>query len=414
MVSLGRVVSGVLSFVLLSLPVRSGAAEFVELEVQETAGIRRFSYPVTGTVILPRVLKPDDVVQLSHDGTAVPVQVSPAENSETSVTLDFLAHLNPQERRRYRLSFGADVVPGPSDGRLIRTVRSDQKIVIDAGGAISYEIPLNLKGLLSSVRSKDTEWLRPTSPGITFSTQGQAAPIVLGSPDFPVNELKVTREGSHACQLRFESHGVLDEVLQTRCRGTITVPISKSWIELDLTVEDPDDVIRDCSVSLDFSVTPNPLLVDFASGEYTYLTLRGDEISDLTAFPGLDSSGVTTGGAQWSIRRGLPNKLEPFAERVSKTNDLHGGWLHIMDTQVCTAAGVLDFGHQEHDRWTVSAAGRVTLQRQFSLPEDPPAAATPTEKHLHARYHFVYFPPHISAITSPRSMLEPPLLRQLR
>jgi hypothetical protein len=81
-----------------------------------------------------------------------------------------------------------------------------------------------------------------------------------------------------------------------------------------------------------------------------------------------------------------------------------------MDSQRCTAVAVDNFARESHDWIEISDQGRLQIWREFSLPGIP---AKPGTKKLTFWLHFVSFPPHVGAATSPQSMLVPPEVRLL-
>lgn len=433
--------------VILCLPEQTVlAGGELQFEVRETDGIRRFGYPVSGQLQLPPQYGSNDNFQLFTSDQIVPLQVtlpaaepqngqpeldvrkggtaeaaSTAAEKTSTVIVDFQAHLNPHESRIYTLKFGPELPAGPPPSRQITASPSESGMIINAGDAISYTVPHRLAGVLSSVKSKDTEWLRPHSPGLKISTKdGRGA--FLGGDEMPVENLRVARQGAFACQLEFESRGTSGDLKDVRCHGTLTVPLAKSWIAVECRIEDPHDRVSSAGMELNFQLSDSePLLVDFASGDPTYLTLQTGETAALESWPSSkpDSSSsnlpdhfdsVNPDSVQWLVRRGGPEGLMPFAE-FSSPGHPAAGWVHLMDTRLCTAAAVAEFGHIWHDRWTVTAEGMLSFDRQFERNAVNSAKSPP--KTFSIWYHFVYFPPHISAVTSPQSMMQAPAVRQL-
>ena len=80
---------------------------------------------------------------------------------------------------------------------------------------------------------------------------------------------------------------------------------------------------------------------------------------------------------------------------------------HVMDQQRCLALAVHEFSQHGLDRIHTTAAGRVGIERTFAAARDTEGRA----KRLRFWLHFVYFPPHRSAATSPQSMQNPLVIR---
>ena len=87
------------------------APKRVILQVKESAGIRRFAYPVSARVPFARgVLKSTSNVRLLLNDMEVPTQVSPESNwpdgSIQSLVVDFNTNSAPLEQQRFRLEYG--------------------------------------------------------------------------------------------------------------------------------------------------------------------------------------------------------------------------------------------------------------------------------------------------------------------
>ena len=276
---------------------------------------------------------------------------------------------------------------------------------IDAAGQLTYSVPRDLRGLLRSVHApkNQVEWLRNTSPGLSLQTRDGRS-IAVGSDVLPVKELKIARQGSHVCELSFQARGNGDDFHDVWCHGSLTIPLAKSWVEIRCRLDDPRDRVSELAVELDFAISPQPLLVDFSCGELAYLTLRGQDMAQLDA---QTRNGET--GLRWQVLHGTPEKLTPFAV-AAQPSPAAGGWMHVMDQKLCTAAAAADFGRFTRDRFTVATTGRSAFRRTF--PAVGSEVAPPEAKQIHLWYHFVYFPPQISAVTSPQSMLQPLVVKQ--
>ena len=84
-----------------------------QIEVSETAGIRRTEYPVTARVELPRGALRDASnarLKLTEDVIAqFAAETAWDDGSVRALSVDFNVSLGPAERRRYTLEFGPDV-----------------------------------------------------------------------------------------------------------------------------------------------------------------------------------------------------------------------------------------------------------------------------------------------------------------
>ena len=97
----------------------------LRFELVETAGLRRFGYPVSA--ILPGV-RQGHHFRLSRAGKAVPAQFRVIDGSDggTSVALDFNTNVGPLATESYVISYGDDLEPGPEPKPGLRVERSDE------------------------------------------------------------------------------------------------------------------------------------------------------------------------------------------------------------------------------------------------------------------------------------------------
>jgi hypothetical protein len=111
----------------------------------------------------------------------------------------------------------------------------------------------------------------------------------------------------------------------------------------------------------------------------------------------------------WEVLRGKHAKLEPFvAIPLSGEQRMPAeGWAHVMDRTRCLAVALDEFGKKGDDSIEVTAEGKVTLTRRFLAG----AAQLDANRRLRFWLHFVGFPPHETAATSPQSMLAPLVVR---
>src|SRR5438270_5892668 len=100
----------------------------VTITVSETEGVRRFGYPVSATVPLPRPAGRDDKFRLSQAGKLVPAQFEPgppADKGAGVVRVAFEASPAPHEARTYTLEYGPDLENDPGPGRGLRVESGD-------------------------------------------------------------------------------------------------------------------------------------------------------------------------------------------------------------------------------------------------------------------------------------------------
>src|SRR5579884_649245 len=86
------------------------------LTVRETAGIRRFGYPVGIELQLGRPVRDADRFRLLENGRPIAAQFRPVREGRelaSAVYLDFIANPGPLEKHTYVVEYGPEVTPGP-------------------------------------------------------------------------------------------------------------------------------------------------------------------------------------------------------------------------------------------------------------------------------------------------------------
>src|SRR5207247_811524 len=91
---------------LLPLPESKAQTGKLEISVAETAGIRRFGYPVHATLTLPREVTEKDRFRLLSGGKPVPAQFRLLASSAKTVALDFNTNAAPWETKTYQIEYG--------------------------------------------------------------------------------------------------------------------------------------------------------------------------------------------------------------------------------------------------------------------------------------------------------------------
>jgi hypothetical protein len=349
--------------VLLSCGVPLLAAERIGLTVTETAGLRRFGYPVEVVVPLPKPVAADTPFRLvDAGGKPVAAQISPHEADPTgvrAVVVDSILSCGPKEARRFALEYGAGVTPTPAENGGVRVEEADGEFRVTGG--LTSVVPKDGKGLLRSVAGGKTEYLRPDSAGLLLVRGKEAVP-------FRADSAKVLRQGAFAAAVRLTGKaGTVD----------LTFPRSKSWVRADWTAEGPDDAVPVADLNL--LVEGEPTLVDFGAASMVYSHLKPGESAELEGKPARVLSG----------KADRPPVLAEFEGPAE-------GWAHVMDRRRCTAVGVVGFG----------AAGRIRADADGRLRLRGDAG-----RRLTFYLHFVPMPVQVGALTSPQSMLAPLVVR---
>jgi len=357
----------------------TAAAEELAFDVKETAGLRRFGYPVEAKLRLPNAVGERTGFRIK----GVPAQIRPVLSAGmiTDVLVDFSANLGPNESKRYTLEYGPDVKP--SEGKGDTSVEDvDGAFRVKIGG-LTYEVPADLLGLFRSVATGKNDYLAKDSKGLIIFYRDQI-PFRAGGtgPWGETTKGTITRRGPHAVALRFDGVEPLRGARKVKSVVELTFPRSKSWVRVDWSIDDPDGFVAGMGVDLNANLQSEPALIDFGAGSYIYTTLKKSQ-----------SALLDIRGPKWRIEQG--GAL--FAEGAGRAEN----WAHMMDKSRCIA-----YASAATDQAEIRASGEGNLQgwRYFAREgSQPPRGA----KQFTFWLHFVGMPAQIGALTSPQSMQSP-------
>jgi hypothetical protein len=388
-----------------------GSCSELQIEVSETAGLRRQSYPLNVLVELPQGVPRMTPFRLVSDGRPMTAQVRPA-SAGASVSrwwVDFLVDLAPNQLRICSLAYGPDVEPAkePSKGHELQEF--GDTFVISNAPHIAWTVRRDLKGLLRSVSLPQEDRLRPESPGLTIRDRS-GREHELGGPGVSSH---VLRSGRLAVGLRFEGRLTEQTLNSVRFVVEMVFPARVSWVDVTCRVEDSKDQVAALGAGLNLVLdapTPDaPTLVDLGATTYVYSSLRAGERTRLeTGSKSQKAASPRSSERGWQILRGRADDLWPVAVcRSARLSDpIPEGWAHVMDRRRCLALAVGEFGHPAGgDQIEVTAEGAVRVWRSF---DREPREKASTSKILRTWWHFVRFPPQQSAATSPQTMQSPP------
>lgn len=380
----------------------ASAAERVELEVRETAGLARRGYPAQALLKLPHSVPATTKFRLLYDGKPIVAQFRPDGDKLTADWwLDFQTEMAPLERKKYMVEFGDKVAAGPERANGHKLTETAAAFAITNAPFITWTIPRDLKGFVRSIDFPPAEYLRPDSPGLVLrDRQGK---------DYPFSgTARVVRQGAMAVGLSFEV--AKSETSPVRSVADLTFPAPVSWVEVDWNIDDPQDLIAaaglNLHLNLDKATAAAPTLVDFGATSMVYTSLGPGQEADFNAGP-LAEKGTSGDDYAWKILRGDRGRMLPFAlgSKQSSPRKRVECWAHVMDRKICLALALDAFDRDARDRIITTADGTVALWREFS------AAKKQADKRLHFWLHFVFFPPQASAGASPQQMLTPLAVR---
>lgn len=386
-----------------AVPGRAGPPirEVRSFRLTETAGLRRFGYPV-------HTMVPDSAggrnYRLVLDGRAVPAQFRKVDGlgMTPGVALDFIASPGPMQADRYEVQFGMEVEPGPEPRTGLRVEKRDGAYRVSQGDALTFEIAENLVGFLRSVGSPRLGYFRGGSGGLTFGSG--KVPLRDFQQELCADEIRsseITREGPLAISIRSVVGNRLVPWIATL---DLTIPHSKSWIQAELTLEDPGDLTCGLGFDINLLTEGSPILVDLGAGSTVYGRIEADQRMELVAGRAVGEAEPASGSG-WVVRHGRGDAPPVFAASTPGFPRPAEGWAHVMDSRRCTALAVADFGRKgARDRISAAADGRLRLARDYSVRDPAPPKGRKT---LAFWLHFVPMPVQVGAATSPQAILAP-------
>jgi hypothetical protein len=388
------------------------AAERLRIEVREPAGIRRFGYPVA--LVLPIApTAPKSTVCALHDGERlVPAQLRREETDEGGGRwwLDFNLNLMPHESRTLTLEYGERLSTNSEPLSGLTFAKSPEAFQITNGDHIAWTVGRQATPLVKQVRVPAYQHLR--AGGVTLAWHDRDGNRhEMGGDDQAVRP-RLVRSGPLVVAVRKEI-AMSGAAQGAKAVVDLTFPASKSWVQVDWGIEHATSAVASTSAEIDLNLDPpsvdKPTLVDFGASTLVYLALEQGQSGVLRSVSAV-SDIERERSRSWEVLRGARGKLEPFVSSPMTDDERlpAEGWAHVMDRTRCLAVALDRFGHEGDDSIVVTAEGSVTLTRRFL---DGAAAGPDATRRMRFWLHFVGFPPHQTAATSPQSMLAPTVVR---
>lgn len=330
------------------LLVSHALAASVVFTVSETAGLRRFGYPVTASLEMPQgAMRDATTAQLFNaKGKGVPAQFTTMakwlDGSVRRLDADFTSSLGPMESETYRLEPASGVARAA--GRGLGVTETVDEIIV-ASSAIAHKIRRDGKPLLTSIAHGKTEFI--AADGITTTLAPGKAEVL--------------------------KRGPLNVTLQL---GAVTLEYvsSKSWVKITQRADAPTLL----AVNARFALAEPPVLWDFGVESWLYGYFRKPN----------ETVALQQNANGWRALTGAgePSSLYASGKRWE-------GWGHLADKQRVIAFGMADFNAGGDPAFLLSAAGHLRASAQ--------------RKELTVYFHAVGQPVQVTAATSPPSMLAP-------
>jgi hypothetical protein len=334
----------------------------------------------------------------------IPAQFDLIEGNDKrrAVSLDFMTSVPPFGIEEYIVEFGPTVKPTTRPSHGLTTEERDGQFLISNPPHLTYRIPKDLAGLVTSIATPALEFLRANSLGLFVIQRGSATKIPLKlSQGERENTARWTRRGPIAVGLRFEGTRPSENSHRLRTSVDLTFVSSKSWIEMRWSIEDADNRLESIGVDLNLRIDGAPTLVDCGASSTIYSHLQKSETLRFTGYPHSSHSNVRH---RWVIEQAVGANWEPFALAASKGPNPEG-WVHVMDRSRCSALAVADFCKFTTDRFLIESTGHIAFERRFDSTRVNPSERS--HKGMTFWIHVVPMPVQLGAVTSPQSMLSP-------
>src|SRR5262249_28603777 len=274
-----------------------------------------------GTARLPRRgVRGTSELQLWEGGKPVPAQFD-----RHGQQVDFNVSLGPFEHRDYTVTL---VERRPPDNR--DAVREDgDAFVVSYTPSLQFVVPRNLLGLLRSVKTPKSDYLKPHSQGLLLRYRDDIIYRAGGAgPDGVPTASSAIKQGPLSTVLEFRSTEALRSSRSVESRVRMEFPRSKSWVKTTWTVEDPDALVIGLGADVSLNAEADPVMTDFGVGTWIYAALRPGARGG-AAKPA--SATLLADPQSWRVLLGN----EPYGDGKSGTAE---GWAHVMDRERATAA----------------------------------------------------------------------------
>ncbi|MCC6507852.1 MAG: hypothetical protein IT423_02005 [Pirellulaceae bacterium] len=334
--------------ILLALTIAEWASSQT-FTVTETAGLRRFGYPVTASIELSQgaVKSIDKLRLLNANGQEVAAQFTALSHSSDgsirACDVDFTTGLGPQESQTFHVEAG--VGPRQALPKGIAVKEEDDSILI-VSPYIQHRIRRDGKPLLDSITFGKEEFL--AMDGVSISTQTSEAKIIKRGPFNVTIDMGKVR-------LEYVS--------------------SKSWVKLTQRAEAMDTL----SVDGHFHLSADTLTWDLGIGSWLYGTTQGPQ----------DIVQLRKESSLWQVVTTKKDK-QPS---LFATSPLFDGCGHFADPQRVAAFGIADCSSLDEAQVQLRGDGRIRLSAKCRT--------------LSVYFHFVGQPTQVTAVTSPQSMVAP-------
>ena len=331
------------------------AQTVISLRVTEQAGIRRTAFPVSARIPFPgrSPLDPSHV-RLTMGGKEVPAQYS-AESQWLDV--DFNASIGPLESQTYQVEYGPGVAPAAPPRGLSVAEEAD---AIQVG---NVRFSKSGSPLILSVKYRAEDIGQGVNGLVVTDNAGQTHAAIS-------SKTEILKRGPLLVEIRYSGTLMIDSGYSPQFVMTVSMPNSKTMINVSASVEDPLKRLREIAFGTPLALGPMPWVWDFGTKNWTYGSFRN----------ATDSVTLTQDAGGWKVM----TKEQLYETSKGVTDAVR--WGHIQDgKEVVAFGGATNF--------TLDGRGQVMFR------------SAPPE--LKIFEHFVNTPVQIGAATSPSALLSP-------
>lgn len=360
------------------------------IRVRETAGIRRFLYPLSAVVSLPQLLKMGESKTLGEmyggftlktsQGQDIPRQIVSVSNA-SACRLDFAVSLTPYETQDLVVVLGTPLETLTDPLRVTSTLEGGLKNMQER-----FIVTVNPEGGVSEVVYDRVRHLRGPSRILCNEKAAwhSSCTALRGEPYFFLYS-----------QLHAKSRYSGGGFAQTQASLTAC----KSWVAVTHTLEQPkphDEII----FNLPLAITSPTLTCDFGVGGYVFgkLDEKAPEIVWRTEFGNAPH-------ARWTVA--TAGRTDYIGEVATSEEFLSQRWFHLIDSDKALAVAITRVP-TDCRTMMVQLTHEGDVSVAFTLGE---TITGPAE--FGVCYHFLNDVPAIAAATNPQSILLPPVVEVL-
>ena len=290
-------------FILAALAQGIGAQQGVSVEVQETGGIGRTSFPARAVIDVPAGrLTPTDPLRFTSGDAEVPLQMtirgSWNDGSVRTLEIDFNVSIAPFESKSFRLLFGQEPAAQAVNARGL-------SLTEDAEAFQAGRIRLGRSGspLLTSVDYRG-ELITEGANGLEILDD---AGVRHPASQIGWGPVEVRKQGPLTVHLRYEGDLELSSGGRVGVAVDVEMPNGKSWAKLAAVVSDPDRQVREIAIHTPVHLGDYPWTWDFATLNGTYGAFR-DAAGSVVLTQTIDEGDT----GSWEVRSGPAGEEQPY------------------------------------------------------------------------------------------------------